>query len=338
MKDEIVKFDVGVVIVATGMDVFDPAPLDEYGYTKYENVITSMEFERLISAGGPSDGHFIRPTDRERPKTVGFIQCVGSRSEKYGNPYCSNICCMNTIKDTLLLKDHYPDIEAKVFYIDIRAFGKGFEDLFRRSKEAGIIYIRGIPGEIVEDPKTRNLKVMVEDTTANKIEEHEFDMFVLSVGVTPRFDMPEVQQLLTLSKTSDGFFMEAHPKLKPVDAPTSGVFFAGCAEAPKDVKDSVTQASAATARAETVLSAGKVKLEAITSTINTDLCRFCAICAKGCPFNAITVDTKKKTISYVEALCKGCGTCAATCPNGAISVKHYDFDQIFAMIETYLLD
>ena len=336
MKDEIVKFDVGVVIVATGMDVFDPTPLDEYGYTEYENVITSMEFERLISAGGPSDGHFIRPTDGKRPKTVGFIQCVGSRSEKYGNPYCSNICCMNTIKDTLLLKDHYPDIEAKVFYIDIRAFGKGFEDLFRRSKEAGIIYIRGIPGEIVEDPKTRNLKVMVEDTTANKIEEHEFDMFVLSVGVTPRFDMQEVQQLLTLSKTSDGFFMEAHPKLKPVDAPTSGVFFAGCAEAPKDVKDSVTQASAAAARAETVLSAGKVKLEAITSTINADLCRFCGICAKECPFNAITVDPKKKAISYVEAMCKGCGTCGADCRFDAITMKHFTDEQFVAQIDAYL--
>ncbi|MEO0138173.1 MAG: 4Fe-4S binding protein, partial [candidate division WOR-3 bacterium] len=167
MQDEIVEFDTGVVIVATGMDVYDPTELDEYGYTKYQNVITSMEFERLISAGGPSDGHFIRPSDKKRPKTVGFIQCVGSRSEKRGKPYCSNICCMNTVKDTLLLKDHYPDVEAKVFYIDIRAFGKGFEDLFKRSKEAGVQYIRGIPGEIVEDPITKNLKVMVEDTTTN---------------------------------------------------------------------------------------------------------------------------------------------------------------------------
>jgi len=336
MKDEIVEFDVGVVIVATGMDVFDPTTLDEYGYTKYENVITSMEFERLIAAGGPSDGHFIRPTDRKRPKTVGFIQCVGSRSQKHGNPYCSNICCMNTIKDTLLLKDHYPDIESKVFYIDIRAVGKGFEDLFRRSKEAGVTYIRGIPGEIFEDPKTRNLKMMVEDTTANKLEEHEFDMCVLSVGITPRFDMPEVQKLLTLSKTSDGFFMEAHPKLKPVDAPTSGVFFAGCAESPKDVKDSVTQASAAASRAETVLSAGKVKLEAITSTVNPDLCRYCGVCARVCPFNAFTVDSKNKTISYVEALCNGCGTCSAECRFDAITMKHFTDEQIIAQIDAYL--
>ena len=338
MKDEIIEFDTGVVIVATGMDVYDPRPLDEYGYTRFENVITSMEFERFMSAGGPSDGHFIRPTDRKRPKTVGFIQCVGSRCEKCGQPYCSNICCMNTIKDTLLLKDHYPDIKAKVFYIDIRAFGKGFEDLFNRSKEAGVTYIRGIPGDITEDSKTRNLKMLVEDTTANRIEEHEFDMVVLSVGVTPRFDMPEVQQLLTLSKTSDGFFMEAHPKLKPVEALTSGVYLAGCAEAPKDVKDSVTQASAAAARAETILSAGKVKLEAITSTVNPDLCRFCTTCAKACPYNAITVDPKTKTISYVEALCKGCGTCAAECRFNAITMKHFTDEQIISQIDAHLAE
>jgi heterodisulfide reductase subunit A len=336
MKDEIIETDVGVVIVATGMDVFDPRPIDEYGYTRFENVITSMEFERLISAGGPSDGHFIRPSDRKRPKTVGFIQCVGSRTEKCGVPYCSNICCMNTIKDTLLLKDHYPDIEAKVFYIDIRAFGKGFEDLFKRSKAAGVHYIRGIPGEITEDSATRNLRILVEDTTSNRLEEHEFDMLVLSVGIIPRADMPEVQQLLTLSKTPDGFYMEAHPKLKPVDATTSGVYFAGCAEAPKDVKDSVTQASAAAARAETVLSAGEVTLEAITSTLNADLCRFCTTCAQACPYNAITVDPKKKTITYLEALCKGCGTCGAECKFGAITMKHFTDEQIISQIDAHL--
>lgn len=336
MQDEIVEFDTGVVIVATGMDVYDPTELEEYGYTKFPNVITSMEFERLISAGGPSDGHFIRPSDKKRPKTVGFIQCVGSRSEKRGKPYCSNICCMNTVKDTLLLKDHYPDVEARVFYIDIRAFGKGFEDLFKRSKEAGVQYIRGIPGEIIEDPITKNLKVMVEDTTTNRITEHELDMIVLSVGVIPRQDMPEVQKLLTLSKTPDGFFMEAHPKLKPVDAPTSGVFFAGCVEAPKDVKDSVTQASAAASRAMTILSAGKIKLEAITSVINPDICRFCTICAQVCPYKAIKVEPKKKTIELIEAMCKGCGTCGAECRFGAIKMRHFTDEQVYAMIDAYL--
>jgi heterodisulfide reductase subunit A len=153
-QGEVVTRDVGAIIVATGLDVYDPTEMDEYGYTRFDNVITSMEFERLICAGGPTDGHFVRPSDQERPKRIGFIQCVGSRNPKIGRPYCSNICCMNTIKDTLLLADHYPDTRNVVFYQDIRAFGKSFEDMFQRSKEAGTRYIRGLPGDIEEDPES----------------------------------------------------------------------------------------------------------------------------------------------------------------------------------------
>ena len=234
MKDEIIEIEVGAVIVATGMDIYDPTEMDDYGYTRYENVITSMEFERLISAGGPTEGHFIRPTDRETPKRIAFIQCVGSRSfNGHGNPYCSNVCCMNTIKDSLLLMDHYPGTEIKVFYIDIRAFGKGFEDLYRRSKLSGVQYIRGLPGELFEDTETKNIYLTVENTNTSEIEDHEFDMVVLATGVIPRHDNEKIRGLLTLSKTEDGFLMESHPKLRPVDAPTGGVFFAGCAEFPK---------------------------------------------------------------------------------------------------------
>jgi heterodisulfide reductase subunit A len=336
MEDEIVRLDVGAVITATGMDVYDPTEMDEYGYTRFENVVTSMEFERLISAGGPTEGHFIRPTDRETPKRIAFIQCVGSRSlSTKGNPYCSNICCMNTIKDSLLLKDHYSDIEITVFYLDIRAFGKGFEDLYRRSKEAGVQYIRGLPGEIFEDPKTKNLTLIVEDTVANMVKDYEFDMVVLSVGVIPRRDSQMIQQLLTLSRTEDGFFMESHPKLKPVDAPTGGVFFAGCAESPKDVKDSVTQASAAAARAQILLNAGEISVEAITSQCLTDICNGCQRCVKVCPFNAITGGDPKQHIpvEIIEAACKGCGTCAAECNFDAIRMKHFEDSQIMAQID-----
>ncbi|NIW96433.1 MAG: methyl-viologen-reducing hydrogenase subunit delta, partial [Phycisphaerae bacterium] len=238
-KDETVELEVGTVVVATGMEPYDPTEMDEYGYRSFENVITSMEFERLICAGGPSEGHFIRPTDHETPKSVAFIQCVGSRSLNRGVPYCSNICCMNTVKDTLLLHDHYPDLQSKVFYMDIRSFGKGFEDLYRRSKESGVQYIRGLPGDIEEDPRTKNLRLTVENTLSGKVEHHEVEMVVLAVGLIPRKDTALVRQLLTLSSTSDGFVMEAHPKLKPVDAPTKGVYFAGCVESPKDIKDSV---------------------------------------------------------------------------------------------------
>jgi heterodisulfide reductase subunit A len=339
MRDEVVEFDVGTVIVATGMHVFDPTCIDEYGYGKYPNVLTSMEFEILTGPGYVTQGHLVRPSDMEIPKSIGFIQCVGSRDLKRGKPYCSNICCMNTVKDTLFLKDHYPQMDAKVFYMDMRAFGKGFEDLYRRSKELGVQYIRGIPGQVREDPKTKNLILTVENTTTGEVETHEVEALVLSVGTIPRLDSDQIQKLLTLSRTSDGFYMEQHPKLKPIDAPTGGVFLAGCAEFPKDVKDSVTQASGAAARAETVLSAGKVKIEAITCRVDEGMCSSCVICSKVCPYGAIGSDTKAKLpAQVVEAACKGCGTCAAECPFGAIGMRHFADDQINAMIDTYLAE
>jgi heterodisulfide reductase subunit A len=337
MQDQYINVEVGTIIVATGQEVYDPTPLDEFGYTRFPDVITSMEFERLICAGGPTAGHFIRPSDQERPKRIGFIQCVGSRSSKRGNPYCSNICCMNTVKDTLLLNDHYPDTECTVFYMDMRSFGKGFEDLYMRSKKAGVRYIRGIPGE-VQSNGNGELVLSVENTTSNSLEEYEVDMLVLSVGMQPRKDQKIVQQLLTLSSTSDGFLMESHPKLKPVDAPTQGVYFAGCVESPKDVKDSVTQASAAAARASILLNAGRVKVEAITATLDRSLCNFCGLCARICPYNAIEPPNKKSEIypNIVEAACHGCGTCSAECPTDAISMRHFNDSQYLAQVEAIL--
>ena len=336
MQDEFVEFEVGAVIVATGMEAYDPTEMDEYGYTRYENVITSMEFERLISAGGPTEGHLIRPTDRQTPQRIGFVQCVGSRSQDgRGNPYCSNICCMNTIKDSLLLKDHYPDTDITVFYMDIRAFGKGFEDLYMRSKAAGVRYIRGLPGEVTEDAETHNLRVWVENTSARRLEEHELDMLVLSIGAVPRHDSEVVKQLLTLSRTSDGFFMESHPKLKPVDAPTKGVFLAGCAESPKDIKDSVTQASAAAARAEILLNAPTIKVEAITAVVDEALCKACGLCAPVCPYGAIIWE-KKQPAQVISAACAGCGTCAAECQYGAIEMRHFSDQAIYAQIDSML--
>jgi len=337
MQDKEVEIKVGTIIVATGMDVYDPTELDEFGYTRFENVVTSLEFERLINAGGPTEGHLIRPTDWQLPKRVAFIQCIGSRSEKRGNPYCSNVCCMNTIKDSLLIKNHWPEVEIKVFYMDIRAFGKGFEDLYKRSKAEGVMYIRGIPGDIREDQETKNLFLLAEDSNTGKVMEHEADMVILSIGLIPSAENSLIRQLLTLSRTADGFFMEAHPKLQPVDAPTKGVFFAGCAESPKDIKDSVTQASAAASRANILMSAGKITVEAITSLVDEGLCKACGLCARVCPYHAIEFDKEKKLPAQVtEASCAGCGTCGAECAFDAIVMRHFTDQQILGQVEAIL--
>jgi len=345
MEDKILEFGVGAIIVATGLEVFDPLALTEYGYTRYENVITSMEFERLISSGGPTEGHFVRPKDMQRPTRIGFIQCVGSRTlpapgsnGDRGKPYCSNICCMNTVKDSLLLLDHYPDTQIAVYYMDIRAFGKGFEDMYRRSKEAGVRYIRGLPGQILEDPATGNLRLMVENTMTGELETHEHEMIVLSLGLVPPEAQGPIKQLLTLSTTEDGFFLESHPKLRPVDAPTEGIFFAGCAEGPKDVKDSVTQASAAAARAQIILNKPTIRLDPLVAWVNPELCNACGRCVRVCPFNAIVGGDAKQKIKaeVIEAMCHGCGTCAPECARDAITIRYFSDAQIEAEIDAAL--
>jgi heterodisulfide reductase subunit A len=331
-KPEDVELQVGTIIVATGADVYDPTGLKHYGYGRYGNVITSMEFERLINAGGPSGGRLIRPSDHEIPESVAFIQCVGSRSDRSGQLYCSNVCCMNTIKDALLIKEHWPDTRIYVFYLDIRAFGKGFEDLYKRARNEGVIFIRGLPSDIYEDPKS-NLRLVGENTLNNEPYNVKVGLVTLSIGLKPCKDANEIQRLFNLSRSPDGFFMEAHPKLRPVDAPTGGIFFAGCAESPKDIKDSVTQASAAAARANILMAKGSVTVEAITPMLIEERCKHCGICAKVCPYNAIVVDKVNKTTKIIEAACAGCGTCGAECPTGALVMRHFTDEQIFAQID-----
>ena len=333
MKPETAELDVGTIVVAIGADVFDPSTLLNYGYGKFPNVITSLEFEMLINAGGPSGGHLIRPSDMQIPKRVAFVQCVGSRSDRSGRLYCSNVCCMNTIKDSLLIKEHWPETEIYVFYVDIRAYGKGFEDLYKRARREGVKFIRGLPSEIIEDRSSNSLWLVGENTLQKELYKINADMVVLSVGLEPRKDSELVQRLLTLSRTQDGFFMEAHPKLRPVDAATGGIFFAGCAEAPKDIKDSVTQASAAAARAGILMARGKVTVEAITPIAFMEKCKVCGLCVKVCPYNALVLNKDLKRLDIIEAACGGCGTCAAECPSGALTQSHFTDEQILAQID-----
>jgi heterodisulfide reductase subunit A len=337
MQDEIIEVEVGAVIVATGMDVYDPTPLDEYGYTSYPNVVTSLEFERLICTGGPLEGRLGRPSDLKFPKRIGFIQCVGSRTQdpERGNPYCSNFCCMNTIKSTQYLKDTFPEVESTVFYTDLRAFGKGFEELLMRSRGNGVSYIRGLPGDVVEDPSSGDLLLTVENTTTNRLEDHRFDMIVLAVGAVPSAKTEIIRQMVSLSKSPSGFLREAHPKLRPVDTPTKGVYLAGGAESPKDVRGSVTQASAAASRASILLNKDKFSVDAITAVIDEALCKKCGICAAVCPFSAIVWE-KGDPAEVITAACTGCGTCAAECTFNAIAMRHFSDQAIYAQIDAML--
>jgi heterodisulfide reductase subunit A len=239
---------------------------------------------------------------------------------------------MNTIKDSLLIKEHWQDTQIFVFYLDIRAFGKGFESLYRRAREEGVIFIRGLPSEIVETSEKR-LVLRGENTLLREPYEITVDIVILSVGIEPRYDSEVIQRLFTLSKTADGFFMESHPKLKPVDTPTGGVFLAGCAESPKDIKDSVTQASAAASRANILMAKGRVKVEAITAKLHLENCRGCGLCTKVCPYNALTINKESKKVEIVEAVCGGCGTCGAECRFNAIEMRNFTDAQIFAQID-----
>ncbi len=331
-SEKIFNYKVGSIIIATGFELFDASKLPEYGWGNYSNVITTFEFERLINAAGPTNGELVRPSDLKKPKRVAFINCVGSRDKRF-NPYCSNFCCMESIKDSLLIKEHWPDVEVAIFFIDIRAFGKGFEELYSRSREEGVLYIRGRPGQIKEDPLTNNLNVYVENINNGTILSENFDLVVLSIGVEGSSESIP----FPIAKDSKGFYIEAHPKLRPVDTPNDGIFIAGGAESPKDIRDTVTQASAAAGRCGNLLSREEFHVEPLYAFVDIDKCTSCGICVSRCPYGAISVDPDKKTPArIIPVLCKGCGTCAADCPSNAITMTNFTDIMILRQIDIAL--
>ena len=341
MKPEEVELDVGAIIVATGFDLYDPTKAREYGYGRYPNVITAMELERLVNAAGPTHGHVIRPSDGRVPKSVAFITCVGSRDERAA-PYCSGFCCMYTLKNAVLLREHYPDMEIYVIFMDMRAPFKGYEEFYRRARGEGIIFIRGRPSEIQEDPSTRNLIVSVENLATGEVMDLNVEMVVLSPAAIPSEGTQELARLLNITLDSTGFFMEAHFKLRPIDAATDGIFFAGSSQGPKDISYSVSQGSAAAARAARVLGRDKWEIEPIVaSVVHPEKCRNiegeCGICASKCPYGAITVEPGKPAV-VTPAKCHGCGTCVADCPSGALTQMHFTDDQVIFQIDAALRD
>jgi heterodisulfide reductase subunit A len=322
------QFDIGTIIVATGCDPFDPRLKPEFGYGLYKNVITSLEFERLISESGPTQGRI--EIDGKEPKNIVFIQCVGSRDKTVGNEYCSRVCCMLTAKQAFLIKDRYPDAKVTVSYIDIRAFGKGHEEFYEQVQKKGILYRKGIPSEIYQ--KAGKLMIKAEDELLGEPYEEEADWVVLATGLTQRKDADRLRSLLKLPQGPDRFYLEVHPKMRPLDTATEGIFLAGTCQGPKDISDTLSQAHGTASRATIPLFAGKVKIEPITSVVDVSFCAGCGLCEQICESRALKLDPYRKVMTVNEALCKGCGACNATCPSGAISLRHFKTEQIIAQI------
>ena len=324
----------GSAILATGSDLFDPSQIKEYGYGRLPNVITSLEFERLTHASGPTGGRILLKNGKP-PESVAIVHCVGSRDTNY-NEYCSRVCCMYSLKTAHLVSEK---TEAKVyeFYIDMRAFGKGYEEFYKRLLEEDVTFIRGRVAEITDVAQNQTekgkLTVVAEDTLLGLVRRIPVDMVILSLGLIPRKDTIEVARTFSISRSRDGFFLEKHPKLAPVSTAADGIFVAGACQGPKDIPDSVAQGAAAAANVLSLIDRKEVELEPTIATINEEACSGCRICIGLCPYHAITQDEERKIAVVTEALCKGCGVCIAACPSGAIEQQNFTNRQLLAEVE-----
>jgi heterodisulfide reductase subunit A len=336
-KEKIQEVEVGTIIVATGFQTFDPARTPYYGYGKYPNVYTGLEVERLTSASGPTGGEVIL-RDGRKPQTVGIIHCVGSRDEKT-NRWCSRVCCMYSLKLAHMVKDH---TGARVynFYIDMRTPGKSYEEFYNKLLEEGVHFIRGRVAEVTDwanrPEEEGKLIIRVEDTMVGAVRRVPVDMVILSTGLEPQHDAAQVASLFGISRSPEGVFAEAHPKLRPVETNTDGVFLAGCAQGPRDVPDTVAHAGAAASMALAMLDKGEVTISPVVASVEEKLCSACKTCLSVCPYSAISFIADSNVARVNEALCKGCGTCVAACPAGAIRGRHFTDEQIVAQIEGLL--
>ncbi len=341
MKPEEKEIEVGTIIVATGYDLMDPAPMKQFGYGKFPNVLTSLEFERLNNATGPTKGQILMRDGNgaftRTPGSVAIIHCVGSRDKNY-HDYCSRVCCMYALKYGHLLKDKVGH-QTKIYdyYIDMRCFGKGYEEFYRRCQEEGITFVRGKPAEVTDQARSPQEKgkliVVGEDTLLGKRYRTPVDMVVLCAAIESRKDALEVGRIFGINQGSDGFFLEEHPKLGPLNTATDGVFLAGTCQGPKDIPDTVSQASGAASKALSLATRGEVEVSPTISWIDPDVCAGCQTCVKLCAYSAIEFDERRKVSVVNEALCKGCGSCAGFCPSGAAQVRHFNEKQVFAEID-----
>ncbi len=334
-QDEIITLQVGNIVLATGYDLFDPRRVTQYGYGRLANVFTSLEFERLTNAAGPTNGNIVLRDGVTVPKTVGIIHCVGSRDRNFNN-YCSVICCMQSLKFAHLVHER-TGATVYNFYIDMRTAYKEYDEFYQRVLEEGTLFVRGKVAEVTDAARLPGeegkLIVQVEDTLAGKQRRIPVDMVILSAAMVPRADAKEVAKKFGISCSANGWFIEKHPKLDPVATMTEGIFIAGCAQGPKDIPSSVAQGAAAAARVLGRIQQGEIALEPIRATVDQEKCSGCRICNNLCPFNAILFHEDRMVSEVNPALCQGCGTCVAACPAGAISGTVFSNEQIFAQIE-----
>jgi len=338
-KPEEIEIEVGTITVATGFDEYKPEENNLWGYGKYPNVVTGLEAERLINAAGPTGGEVVRASDGKHPKTVAFIQCVGSR-DITKREYCTGFCCMYAIKDAILIKEHEPDTEVYILYMDMRTNFKGFEEFYRRARELGVIFVRGRPHRVLEI-KNNNLIIQLDDTVLGEAVDIEAELVILSTAGVPSAGTDDLARILHVTRGTDGFFLESHPKLKPNDAPVDGIFYAGACQGLKDIPYSVSQGSGAAGRAATILSKKIVEIEPIVAKVDPSKClrpkANCTVCQKVCPYGA-TSGGPGEAMSINPAMCHGCGTCVADCPADAIDQMHFSDAQIFAQIRAALKD
>ena len=345
-QDEIIEEKYGAIVVATGFNPISMEKFDEFAYSQSKDVITSLEFERLTNAAGPSAGKLLRPSDGKHPHTIVFVQCVGSRCEscaEKGKEYCSKICCMYTAKHAMLTRDKYPDTEVYVFYIDVRTPGKNFDEFYRRAvEEYGVKYVKGMVGKIV--PEGDTLKVQASDLIANKQLHIDADLVVLAAAIEPDKSARPLATMLTASMDTNDFFTEAHPKLRPVESPTAGVFLSGACQGPKDIPETVSQASAAAAKVIGLLVKDKLTGNPCIAGSNELMCNGCSSCERVCPYGAISyIDkefrmpdrtTKVRRVASVNpAVCQGCGACTVACPSGAMDLNGFKNNQIMAEVD-----
>ena len=345
-KDEYIEEKYGAIVVATGFNPISMDKFDEFAYNQSKDVITSLEFERLTNAAGPTAGHLERPSDGRSPKTIVFVQCVGSRCDacaEKGKEYCSKICCMYTAKHAMLTRDKYPDTEVYVFYIDVRTPGKNFDEFYRRAvEEYGVKYIKGMVGKVT--PEGDVLKVQASDLIANKQLHIDADLVVLAAAIEPDKSARPLATMLTASMDTNDFFTEAHPKLRPVESPTAGVFLSGACQGPKDIPETVSQAGAAASKVIGLLAKDKLTGNPCVAHSNELMCNGCSSCERVCPYGAITYSDKefrmpdrttkiRRVASVNPAVCQGCGACTVACPSGAMDLNGFANSQIMAEVD-----